>query len=65
MKFKISRASISPFDEDDRPHKSAYFEAGIWYIHFRKLEELMKFIKEEGEIVLGDDSILIYDDYLE
>jgi hypothetical protein len=36
-----------------------------WEIEINTIEELLDLIKEEGEIVMGDDSIEIYDNYRE
>ena len=34
-------------------------------INFSTLEELMAFVSKHGQVVLDDDTITIYDDYLE
>jgi hypothetical protein len=62
MKYRISRASDY---SGNSPCPSAIKEDGSYFITINTLEDLMKFVKENGEIVLDDESIKIYDDYLE
>jgi hypothetical protein len=50
MKFKIRKAS-------DWKYKSE--------LEINTLEELINFVEENGEIILDEDEIMIYDDYIE
>lgn len=50
MKFNVRKASDYRHNEE---------------IEINSLEDIMKFIEENGEIVLSNDEIIIYDDYLE
>ena len=36
-----------------------------WVVKISNLKQLQEFIKENGQIVLDEDSIVIYDDYIE
>ena len=72
MKFEIERASNCGFGSEIPPVKNAYKEQDKkhshiyhWYIDINSLEELMKLIDDESEIVVNKNKIIIYDDYLE
>lgn len=77
MKFSITRASNT--DRTLSPCKGAELELEVitskingnryihhrWSINIDSLEDLMHFIRENGEITIDEDSICIYDDYIE
>ena len=81
MRFKLTKASDWNSTEDKikyeklgfkfEPEKDSYFKHTPWYtvenseIEFNTLEELLNFIKKYGEIILYEDEITIYDDYIE
>lgn len=47
-----------------QPHEKAYPVGDDWYIDIADAD-LRKFHDEVGEIILRDDTIIIYDDYIE
>ena len=40
-------------------------ENGQLYIEFNSLEELVQFMEVEGQIVLDEKTLIVYDDYIE
>ena len=60
MKFMIRRTS-----GEEPPCPKAKEKDGEWYIKIKTLEELIDFVKENGEVVLDENRIEIYDDYRE
>ena len=58
FEFKISEVTFNY-------NKNYMKKDNIPTIEINTLEELMKFIKVHGSIVLDEDEITIYDDYLE
>jgi hypothetical protein len=74
FEFEIERASgIYDFETAPCPEAyrvdcpESYKNEGRngWYISFKDMSELMDFISREGDIIIGRDSITIYDDYVE
>ena len=65
MKYSISRASQRSWS--DQPCERAFKdEHGLWYIEINTLEELSAFcVEHNSQIVYDEDSICIYDSYLE
>jgi len=69
MKYEIRRAS-SIF-ENESPCEEAFCNDNdlsryrTFFININTLEELYSLIKKYGDIVIGEDKITIYDDYLE
>ena len=63
FEFRIYRAS----DSDGCPCEEAYRVEGRrgWYIRFNDMMEVMAFIRREGHIILDEDTLWIYDDYME
>lgn len=81
MRFKLSEAKIWNTDEEKRELERYGFKFSydkheewsdeVWYreedgfIDISSLEELLDFVKKWGDIVLSEDKIIIYNDYLE
>jgi hypothetical protein len=80
MKFLIGRASNWFDNNKDKapPCKNAYKELGeyperkAWVVEISSLEDLIKLIKKEGDIIIGKSDVIegfyvikIYDDYVE
>lgn len=72
MKFKLEKASCWGSFNGNEIHKK--FNPRLekineriegCFIDINSLEDLMEFIKLYGEIVIGEEQILIYDDYIE
>ena len=65
FEFRIYRAS--EMYRNTAPCPEAYQAEGCddWYISFQDMSELMSFIHREGQIILDNDSLWIYDDYME
>lgn len=63
MEFMISRTSY--WTNDKRPTEKAYKEGDCWYIKINSLEELIELSKKEGQIIINEDILEIYDDYRE
>lgn len=64
MRFMIDRTSTTM----EKPCEEAFQivendEFAEWYIDFNTLEDLMEFTKNNGPIILREDSIEIYDCY--
>lgn len=79
MKFQVDRASYR-FCSSAQPCKDAYIDANQyphepmsrWIIELNSLEEIIQFVKEEGEIIIREPEykdmpyrIKIYDSYIE
>jgi len=66
MKFRIDFGSTSN-RPGSKPCKSAYNRGLYWFVEINTLEELLALQKEVNEqiILRGDNSILIYDTWLE
>lgn len=65
MEFRISRASKT---EIENPEVKGAYKKGknIWYIKINTIEELIDLQKSvDREIIIGDDYITIYDDFIE
>ena len=72
MKYKIQR--VSTYNES-KPCPEAFVikvkygnfdtEWDEWAVEINTLEELQAFVKKHGSIILDDDEIIIYDDYIE
>jgi len=70
MIFSIYRVSISHYKGSDigdgaQPCQECYWNKDKWEIEINSLNELIKFIKKYSEIILTDDCLCIYDDYIE
>jgi hypothetical protein len=65
FEFRITR--VSNGSKDVCPCDDAYYveELHDWFISFQNMSELMNFVNREGKIVLDNDFIYIYDDYME
>jgi hypothetical protein len=69
MKFVLWRAS--GYRNPGKPCKNAYEEKNIygallWYIDINSMEELIALIKEvDDKLIVSDEDITIYDDYVE
>lgn len=66
MRFAIDRTSAFM----KKPCEEAYQivendELADWYIDINTLEELLEFVKNNEKIILGENTIVIYDDYEE
>lgn len=46
------------------PHPKTYLKGEDWYIELQD-SEIVSFMLEVGSIVLSEDRIIIYDDYIE
>lgn len=62
MKYKIWRASDYG---DNQPTQESQKEGKEWFIDINSLKDLTRLVDKEGDIVLGEDEIIIYDNYLE
>ena len=68
-KNKLSKLGFSFIKEKNK----SYVQNGEWYanneveptLEIKDLNELMKFVKKYGDIVLSEDKILIYNNYIE
>lgn len=61
MEFKITRANGEEFT-----HKNSFKKERDTFIKIESLEELLSLIKEVNcALILHDDSITVYDDYVE
>ena len=73
MKFKLEFASkCFGVDLDFARENLEKFEVykiseenGQLYIEFNLLEELVQFMEVEGQIVLDEKTLIVYDDYIE
>jgi hypothetical protein len=65
MFFKIQRASDYNKKPSKPPCNGAKWTNIGWEIEISSLEEMMKLVEREGEIILDRDYIRIYDDYVE
>lgn len=65
FEFRIIR--VSNGSNDVCPCDDAYYmeERHDWFISFQDMSELMAFIRREGHIILDEDTLWIYDDYME
>ena len=50
-KFEVYKISVNKLDQ--------------LYIEFNSLEELVQFMEVEGQIVLDEKTLMVYDDYIE
>lgn len=55
---KVKRVILPPVVEDGRP-------IICWELELNTLQDLNVFVKEEGQCILNDSHIEIYDDYRE
>lgn len=72
MRFRISRAD---YGKSGQPTAGAFdvvetwpdgYPERRWFIEINTIEELMALIeREERDLIVGRDSITIYDDYVE
>ena len=65
MKFYIDRVSQWGRDENLRPCDDAVDIDGRWVVDIRGVRGLINFIKKEGTVIVDENSITIFDDYLE
>jgi len=73
MKFELEFASkVFDVDLDYAKEHLEKFEIykiseenGQLYIEFSSLEELVQFMEVEGQIVLDEKTLIVYDDYIE
>ena len=63
MEFMITRTSL--WTNNKKPTQQAYKEGGNWYIKINSLDELIELTRKEGQIIIDEDSLEIYDDYRE
>jgi hypothetical protein len=63
--FTIKRASWAVRREKKPPCKKAVKGGSDWYIEINSLEDLMQLIDKEGEIIIDENRIIIYDYYNE
>lgn len=66
MRFEIDRASAPVIPRpSQRPVEGAVLDGENWFIEIGTLDELMALIAKEGTVILRDDGLTIYDDYVE
>ena len=67
MKFTISCASGSAAKTQPCPCEGAVFnpQSEEWEIEIATLEDLLALIKSEGDLIIDQRRITIYDDYVE
>lgn len=71
MEIEIYRASDGYGESAvTRPTEKAYKKNNKdgsynWYIKINTLEELMELVKKEYSIIIYEDMMMIYDDYIE
>jgi len=67
MEFRIKRTSTFALGAGDPEVEGAYQKKDErnWYIQINSLEELIKLEEKEGNIIVGDGYIEIYDTYRE
>lgn len=63
MEFLIRRTSS--YLNSRQPVEGAYQKDEEWYIKINSLEELIKLSEKEGQIIIEEDYLEIYDDYRE
>ena len=64
MKFKVDRASY-PMYSPASPCDDAIKEGKNWFVNISTIKSLLQFIKKNGEIIINEQKITIYDDYVE
>lgn len=69
MEFKITRASMwsTPLSKESSLYSKLkeHIDKESWTIEINSIDELLTLIREEGELIINEDSIIIYDSYIE